>query len=1240
MRNNFYSLKRVLPILVAIALPIFGAQAQVTTITQAQIDKIPAAVKFSSTDINGHHFGRLTVTPLIGQQKGFNPLINPNSFAQKSNLPITSKINIGDEPIGSIIWGNDTQASPDAAPATQTFETAHTVPVYMTIKAPRNESTAPQYNLTVTQEPGGTKIKVDFGGYTLCKVQTGNGGAYVVEFKGGHPMLQKGMPDVVQLTLPILIDNTGNTQVAYYDVQYTDVLEVDIAPSKGNLKRTVDPSEVPYFKGDAYTKDEFFPATNAELGKPYIMRDCRGQALYIHPFQYNPVTHTLRVITSITLKVMNIGGAGFNELANAATHPDDEFTAIYQNHFVNFGVKEKATTAPTPVGGDLLIIADPAFMAAMQPYVNWKIRKGIKTEMVSVASVGNTSTAIKAYIANYYTTHNLSYVLLVGDLAQVTSPTQSGGKSDPSYGYLTGTDSYPEVIIGRFSAENVTHVTTQVAKVLKYEITPPTGNTRFDHTTHIASNEGPGDNNEMDWQHERIMKDKLMAFTYTDHSEYYDDTHPAGGNDAAGNPSSNDVVNATNAGTGIINYTGHGSTTSWATTGFSNGNISSLTNTAIWPFIWSVGCVNGEFDNGTCFGEAWARATYNGQPVGAIASFMSSINQSWSPPMAGQDGMVDILAGNINPGNMRSFGGISTNGCVYMNDVYGSAGAEMTDTWHCFGDPTILVRTADPLPLVATHAPNILIGATEVVVTCNVEGALVAISQNHTLLGKAFVSGGVATVTIPALNAPDSVFVTATDFNYTPYLSQMLVGASVGPYVTLNSHLVDDATENNNTLPDFGESDGINISLNNIGAVATGPLTVKLRSNNPYVTITDSVYTAGSIAAQAITAVSPAFGITISNSVPDQTAAAFDVFITDGTNSWTSNFNLLLNAPVLTIPTLTVTELQGNGNGRLEAGETATITYSNLNAGHADALLAQALLYGGDSYVSVTSANIITIPNAAAATAVDAVFTLSLAANTPVNHYVPFEYTLSKGSYIATYNMNLKVNMLVEDFATGDFSAHDWQSMQQIPWVVDDVTVYEGPYSSKSGDVGDDEMTVMQLSVNVFTNDSIAFYRKVSSEEGYDYLSFYIDGDLYAQWSGEVAWGRVAFPMYSGPRMFAWIYKKDNVYDGGEDAAWVDFIELPNSSAVTGLNTPTATDGVIKAYPNPSNGITTLLVDTKSNNTATVEVYNTQGQLIYTERLAANQKQTTLNTAAWAIGLYNVVVRSDKGMLNTRLVVR
>ena len=74
-------------------------------------------------------------------------------------------------------------------------------------------------------------------------------------------------------------------------------------------------------------------------------------------------------------------------------------------------------------------------------------------------------------------------------------------------------------------------------------------------------------------------------------------------------------------------------------------NVNGLENGGKWPFIWSVACVNGEFHIGPCFAETWLRATgSDGSPTGALATLMSTVNQGWNPPMAGQDEMNAILA--------------------------------------------------------------------------------------------------------------------------------------------------------------------------------------------------------------------------------------------------------------------------------------------------------------------------------------------------------------------------------------------------------------------------------------------------------------------------------------------------------------------------------------------------------------------------------------------------------------------
>ena len=161
---------------------------------------------------------------------------------------------------------------------------------------------------------------------------------------------------------------------------------------------------------------------------------------------------------------------------------------------------------------------------------------------------------------------------------------------------------------------------------------------------------------------------------------------------------------------------------------------------------------------------------------------MSSINQSWNPPMAAQDEMVDILTENILGVTTRTFGGISISGCLKMNDEYGTAGDEMTNTWHIFGDPTMMVRTAQPLDLQVNHATSTNLGAVVFPVNVNIENALVAISQNGILLGKANVAGSAAIVNFEAISSLDSLTVTVTAFNRIPYQGKRHVDYSTDEY--------------------------------------------------------------------------------------------------------------------------------------------------------------------------------------------------------------------------------------------------------------------------------------------------------------------------------------------------------------------------------------------------------------------------------------------------------------------------
>ncbi|MEW6250174.1 MAG: C25 family cysteine peptidase [Planctomycetota bacterium] len=515
---------------------------------------------------------------------------------------------------------------------------------------------------------------------------------------GSAPLLRAGAPEVPHVARSIIIPDRGGMTVQVLTAQYRDIAGFDLAPSKGNLLRGItvngqtiplDPADVPYAFGAEYTQDAFFPGPLAAGQEPYVLRSRRGMVIDFFPFQYNAATRTLRVYETLTVAVTPNGAPSANELpaGRSNARPSRPFSDLYAAHFLNY--EPDVDYNPLEETGEMLVICYDAWLPNMQAFVAHKTSVGMPTTIVGVSTIGNTATTIKTYVQNYYNAHNVAFLLLVGDAAQVATPTVSGGASDPSYAKLAGADNYPDIMVGRFSAETAAHVDLQALKAVRYEQEQWVLRPWFKQATGIASAEGAGrgDEGQADYVHMDEIRTWLMGNgSYT----LVDQIYANNGGTAAM------VTNALNAGRGLVNYCGHGSSTSWVTTGFNVANVNALANDNLLPVICSVACVNGNFTGQTCFAEAWLRAARNGEPTGAVAAYMSSIDQSWAPPMEGQD-EFNLLLSTREPSDYHCFGTLCFAGSCSMMDQYGSAGVSMFDTWHVFGDPSLrVVGTAQP----------------------------------------------------------------------------------------------------------------------------------------------------------------------------------------------------------------------------------------------------------------------------------------------------------------------------------------------------------------------------------------------------------------------------------------------------------------------------------------------------------------------------------------------------------------
>lgn len=116
-------------------------------------------------------------------------------------------------------------------------------------------------------------------------------------------------------------------------------------------------------------------------------------------------------------------------------------------------------------------------------------------------------------------------------------------------------------------------------------------------------------------------------------------------------------------------------------------------------------------------------------------------------------------------------------------------------------------------------------------------------------------------------------------------------------------------------------------------------------------------------------------------------------------------------------------------------------------------------------------------------------------------------------------------------------------------WATQTAQVQAGTYAGKSGAIAHSQNTRVEYTVAVPAGGAtLSFYYRVSSETGYDYFRFYIDGVQQNEWSGTVGWTQLSTTLAAGSRTLRWEYSKDGSTVSGEDAAYLDNILISTAA--------------------------------------------------------------------------------------------
>ncbi|MBR6132902.1 MAG: T9SS type A sorting domain-containing protein, partial [Bacteroidales bacterium] len=228
-----------------------------------------------------------------------------------------------------------------------------------------------------------------------------------------------------------------------------------------------------------------------------------------------------------------------------------------------------------------------------------------------------------------------------------------------------------------------------------------------------------------------------------------------------------------------------------------------------------------------------------------------------------------------------------------------------------------------------------------------------------------------------------------------------------------------------------------------------------------------------------------------------------------------------------------------------------TITINNRNFGHATLQHGTVSLLPLDQLLSVTSpqSQEFDIANIQAGGESTVSFTLALNGERPESRLIPLIQVINN-----TFRSNQDTIWLlfgrdnrVITFEDNSWSSYPWYQ-DTIPWQNVVSGAYEGSRCLRSGNCGHGNKSELSITWTSTIDDSITFYKNVSSEDSYDWFKFYIDGQQMERLSGTGnQWSRSAFFVPRGTHTFKFSYEKDGSVSNGSDCAWIDNLHLPLS---------------------------------------------------------------------------------------------
>jgi len=615
-----------------------------------------------------------------------------------------------------------------------------------------------QPRMTLLDEgKAGMTYHVEVGQLQALNVSTKLGDFTQLFIPGFHSSMREGAPELPQMNRLIAVPFGGQAYVEVTGVVTRTIRLADfgltkpVFPHQPSLSKSQRAEDVPFvYDAAAYAqaKVEAPLATVTYLGR---LRAVDIARLEIAPVRYLPSSGELEIVESLDVTITFDGDWAKTEALLAATD-SPFFDGLYARLDGHRTLGGKADLVKDPV--KMVVITPAEFQATLQDYLAWKTERGFEMIVGVIGSpeVGSTTTTIQAYLRGLYNAGTPedpapSFVMFVGDVAQCPTFTASGDPTDRPY-CAVDADLFPEMYYGRLSATSPSQLQAILDKTMMYDqFTMPDPSYLASDVLIAGVDSGFGyshGNGQVRYGDDYYFN---TAHGITGYMYYY----PASGNSEAA------IIANCNNGIGYINYTAHGSETSWSDPTMTQANINAMTNAG--KYFLAVGncCLTSSYDVGECFGETFLRAPNKGA-VGYIGGSNSTYWDEdvwWAvgscPSNYIQDGMLYEMTGLgvydalfHDGANETEDDWYITNGALNFcgNMAVTEAGSSrITYYWNIYnllGDPSLCSYFGVPGINPISYPSTVFVGVPTLTVTA-AHGTYVGLTQAGELVGAGYV---------------------------------------------------------------------------------------------------------------------------------------------------------------------------------------------------------------------------------------------------------------------------------------------------------------------------------------------------------------------------------------------------------------------------------------------------------------------------------------------------------------------